>query len=304
LVSKIARTIGRSLALNEDLIEAIALGHDIGHAPFGHDGEGYLNKICKENDIGCFVHNAQSVRFLHYLENQGKGLNLTLQTLDGILCHNGEIIDDRYEPQQKKSFKDFWEELKKCFKEEGFDKKLIPMTLEGCVVRISDVIAYIGRDIEDAVNLGLIKISDLPACPVKVLGNSNKAIVNTLVTDLIENSFGKSYLEFSKDVYNALQELKAFNYKHIYANKAKSTQDKKIENIFNQMYDIYLDELKKNKSGYILRWAKHKIGPQYFKNTSEKRIVTDYMAGMTDDYLLKEYQRYFIPESFGYKIKK
>ena len=152
LVSKIARTIGRSLKLNEDLIEAIALGHDIGHTPFGHKGEKYLNDICVKENIGYFCHNAQSVRVLRALEK----LNISIQTLDGILAHNGEILINKYEYNSNKTKDDFSKELNDTFNKEDYSKKIIPMTLEASVVRLSDIIAYIGRDIEDSIKINNI----------------------------------------------------------------------------------------------------------------------------------------------------
>jgi dGTPase len=161
LVSKIARTIGRFLHLNEDLIEAIALGHDIGHTPFGHDGERYLSKLCVDAGIGHFLHNVQSIQFLDCVERKGRGWNLTLQTLDGILCHDGEIHNQELRPQGEKSFDTLGLEMAK--KKADPDFALMPMTLEGCVVRMADTVAYIGRDLEDAIRLKVVQRSDLPA---------------------------------------------------------------------------------------------------------------------------------------------
>ena len=171
LVSKIGRSVGRFLGLNEDLIEAIALGHDIGHTPFGHDGERFLSELCREHGIGSFHHNVQSVHFLDCVERKGKGWNLCLQTLDGILCHDGEVHTPELAPCRNKSFADLQAEL--VAKTSRIGMELIPMTLEGCVVRMVDTVAYIGRDIEDAIRLGLIGRSDLPAASVAVLGDTN-----------------------------------------------------------------------------------------------------------------------------------
>ena len=184
-VSKIARTIGRALNLNEDLIEAIALGHDLGHVPFGHTGERCLNRICTENNLGLFLHNVQSVRVLHEIENKGKGLNITLQVLDGILCHNGEMLNRRYEPNYEKTEKQFLKEYERASREPGFDKTIRPMTLEGCVVRISDIIAYIGRDIEDAIVVNLITRKDIPEEITSVLGNKNSILMYFTLFSLI-----------------------------------------------------------------------------------------------------------------------
>ena len=160
LLSKIARTIGRFLHLNEDLIEAIALGHDIGHPPFGHDGERILSEICLKHGLGHFLHNVQSVRFLDLIERKGRGWNLSLQVLDGILCHDGETHKEGLVPNRGKSFDDLDREMRQ--KTENPELELTPMTLEGCVVRLADTISYIGRDIEDAIRLNLIKREEIP----------------------------------------------------------------------------------------------------------------------------------------------
>ena len=156
LVSKVARTIGRALSLNEDLIEAISLGHDLGHVPFGHVGEKILNEISEKNNLGYFNHNVQSVRELMILEDDGKGKNITVQVLDGILCHNGEFELIKYKPK-KKNIEEFLNDYNNSYKIKNYCRTLVPMTLEGCVVRISDMIAYLGRDIEDAIRLNIIK---------------------------------------------------------------------------------------------------------------------------------------------------
>ncbi|MFT3752738.1 MAG: HD domain-containing protein [Paludibacter sp.] len=183
LVSKIARVIGRALMLNEDLIDAISLGHDLGHVPYGHNGESKLNELTFAAGKEFFCHNAQSVRALNYLENRGAGLNLTLQVLDGILCHNGELMLPKYEPDYKKTPEQFTQEYNNCWTIKGSDKSIISMTLEGCVMRISDVIAYIGRDLEDAILIGLIKRSDIPEQVRKVIGDTNGAIINNIILE-------------------------------------------------------------------------------------------------------------------------
>ena len=198
LVAKIARTIGRCLQLNEDLIEAIALGHDLGHTPFGHMGERFLNEICQREGIGYFCHNAQGVRVLKDIED----INISVQTLDGILAHNGEILLNKYEVDKNKTKEQFLEELEKVETIDKYSKKILPMTLEGSVVRLSDIIAYIGRDIEDAIILGVIKREDLPVEATRILGNNNSDIVNTLTIDVIKNSIDKDYLTFSKEVFD------------------------------------------------------------------------------------------------------
>ncbi|MDD6639480.1 MAG: HD domain-containing protein, partial [Erysipelotrichaceae bacterium] len=215
MVSKIARTIGRSLNLNEDLIEAASLGHDLGHVPFGHVGESILNKISLRYGEGYFNHNVQSVRTLMNIENGGKGNNITIQVLDAIFCHNGEMLEGRYKPASK-NLDEFLFEYEKSYSDKDILKNVRPMTLEGCVVRISDIIAYIGKDIDDAVRLGKIKKEDIPKDVSSVFGTSNSSIVDTIVKDIINNSIDKDYIKISDNIYKALNELISFNYENIY----------------------------------------------------------------------------------------
>ena len=297
LVSKIARTIGRALRLNEDLIEAIALGHDIGHTPFGHTGERFLNDICKKEGIGYFCHNAQSVRILKDIEN----VNISIQTLDGILAHNGELLLNKYQAKKDKNKEDILKEVEGVFTIEGYSKMIRPMTLEGCVVRISDIIAYLGRDIEDAITLGVIKREDLPKQITDILGNDNSSIVNTLIIDIIKNGMDKEYIQFSKDVFKALVDLRNWNFKKIYSSEEALRNREKLEKAFEDMFNIYLEELKdKDYKNHIefsdnipasekrLFEFVNSRSEEYRKNTDVKRIVIDYMAGQTDKFFLRE----------------
>ena len=288
LVSKIARTIGKILNLNLDLIEAIALGHDIGHTPFGHTGESFLNDICIKENIGYFRHNAQSVRALKDIE----GVNITLQTLDGILAHNGEMLQSEYKPNPK-TREQFFKELEESFTEEDYDKKIVPMTLEGCVVRICDIIAYIGRDIEDAIVVGVIQRKDLPNEITRILGDNNSVIVDTLIKDIIINSYAKGYISFSKEVYEALMNLKKWNYAHIYNSKQATKNQELIEKYFYKLYYKYInyleeDNREENESKKKLLEFIYERSKEYKQNTSSKRIIIDYMAGQTDSYFLRE----------------
>lgn len=301
-VSKIARTVGRALKLNEDLIEAIALGHDLGHVPFGHTGERFLSEICQKNNLGFFLHNVQSVRVLKELENKGKGLNISIQVLDGILCHNGEFLCRRYAPNFEKTIEEFWNEYERCYVEKGFEKTIRPMTLEGCVVRICDVVAYIGRDFEDAIKVGLITRDSLPEGISSVLGNNNSQIIDTLIEDLIVNSYDKPYLEFSKEIYGALKKLLDFNYKNIYSNPKKEDREEKYRGLFINLFDSLKFALE-NKSGYIANEYLNEMSRNYMKENSVDRIVVDFMAGMTDDFFINQYKDAFLPKVFGLKIE-
>jgi dGTPase len=287
LVSKIARAIGRYLSLNEDLIEAIALGHDIGHAPFGHDGERYLSELCENNVIGSFQHNVQSVQFLDKVERKGIGWNLCLQTLDGILCHDGEIHNKMLQPNADKNFDTLDQELKT--KKKDPRTSLIPMTLEGCVVRMADTIAYIGRDIEDAIRLNLIDRADLPPKSVKILGNTNGTIVFNLVTDIIQTSFQKHYVAFSSDVSEALKRLKRFNLERIYLNPAIKTHSSNLKKLFGFLFERYLSDIRsKDTSSVIFSRFLNGMSPVYAESHRAPEIVRDFTAGMTDEYFLSQ----------------
>ena len=295
LVSKIARTVGRFLGLNEDLIEAIALGHDIGHTPFGHDGERILSDICKNNGIGYFRHSVQSIQFLDRVERNGAGWNLCLQTLDGILCHDGEIHDRKLKPKREKSFEKLEKEV--AAKKEDPDTSLIPMTLEGCVVRMTDTISYIGRDIEDAIRLDMIKRSDLPKESVKYLGDSNGTIVFNLVTDMIENSFQNIYIAFSPEISDALKLLKEFNFKHIYMNPKIKKHLGTIKKLFEMLFEKYLNDLEnENHSSVIFTRFLKDMSENYLINHSKEEMVRDFVAGMTDQYFLRQCPENMRPE--------
>lgn len=289
-VSKIARTIGRALGLNEDLIEAASLGHDLGHVPFGHFGESVLNQISLENNEGYFNHNIESVRILMNLENKGEGKNITVQVLDAIMCHNGELEMQEYQPM-KKTVADFLEQYQKSYTEKDFVKSLRPMTLEGCVVRISDIIAYLGKDIEDACILGKIKKEDIPLEIRNVLGVKTREIVNTIIVDLIENSLDKPYLKLSDHIFKAIKALKKFNYVHIYDPSLTPEQKQSITNMYQELFNRYKkDLLEENKASKIyINFLNYKE-KKYLENTSPAKKVLDFLAGMTDDYFLKCYK--------------
>lgn len=288
-VSKIARTIGRALGLNEDLIEAAALGHDLGHTPFGHVGEKFLNELSLKYCKTMFNHNIHSVRLLKDIENYGNGLNVSVQVMDAIMCHNGEIVKGIYEPKEK-SIEEFKEEYEACYVNRDVLVHLRPMTLEGCVVRISDLIAYLGRDIEDGIRLNIIKEEDVPSKITKVLGIKNREIISTIVNDIIKNSQGKNYIKLSDDIYEAILELKNFNYEHIYAKAYTLNEKEEIEDVFKTLFNSYLKDLKSNnKDSNIVKY--YEVMSKEYQKNSYEQIVIDYIAGMTDDFALKEYNK-------------
>lgn len=296
LVSKIARLIGRGLRLNEDLIEAISLGHDIGHVPYGHDGEQYLSNACKKYGLPGFFHNIQSYRSLEKIES----LNLTLQVLDGIVAHNGEAHDTVIKPQYGKTWDAFEADIQGRMKNTNGHSGILPMTLEGAVVRVSDTISYIGRDIEDAITLGLLSRDEIPDRCSEVLGNNNRDIVNNLVIDVIENSYNMDYIALSPDTAAALRELKEFNMKRIYMNPSIKTQSTKVEKMFGMLFDTFMDDLRHERkdsrvySGFVDR-LRPDIKKAYLEETSDAGIVADFIAGMTDQYFNDTFKDIFLP---------
>ena len=303
LVSKIARSIGRMLRLNEDLIEAISLAHDIGHPPFGHDGESFLNEKCLEYGLEPFMHNLQSVRFLEKVEKGGQGLNLSLQVLDGVLCHDGEVHSGELKPQRVKSFADLDAQIEAKLADPGC--RLVPMTLEGCVVRITDTVAYIGRDFEDAITVRLLERDDLPQEVSEILGNTNGTIVYRLVEDLIQNSLDQDHVGFSSGVGRALKAFKEFNYARIYKHPSIKTEHGKLRRAMHTLFDRYLGDIldsKKNSTIYT-EYLNH-MSPQYIKGIPPAAIVRDFVAGMTDEYLLRQFRDMVWPKRLPYRFDR
>jgi len=294
LVSRIARTIGRSLRLNEDLIEAIALGHDIGHIPYGHFGESCLSRLCVQYGIGKFFHNVQSVQFLDRIED----CDLTLQVLDGILCHNGEADDVRIRPEPCCG----WTAFDRKVQDAADDSRILrPATLEGCVVKFADTIAYIGRDLQDAREVGLIDDDmPLPEKVTGVLGATNSEIINTLIYDLLENSDteGDNFVSYSKETEEALILLRQFSRTHIYDNEKLTAERQKIEGMYATLFAACLHALEtgdrsaKISTDFInTGW----ISRKYLSLATPAEMVRDYIAGMTDRYFARRFEDCVIP---------
>ena len=293
LVSRIARTIGKALNLNLDLIEAIALGHDIGHTPFGHAGESILDKLYHEQTGRHFAHNIHSVRVLQEVFP----LNITLQTLDGIASHNGELEMEEYHPTPYKDFKIFDEEIESCYIDANYIKKLTPSTLEGCVVRISDIIAYLGKDRHDAEKSDLISSQDFSDFG---LGKINAEIVNNLMVNIIENSYGKGYIKMDKDCFEALQKCKAENNQNIYKSEKVKQKYETVEKMARLLYERLLEDLQsENKTSPIFTHHIAYIEKPFYKRikpyilTEPNQIVVDYIASMTDDYFIDLFHHLF-----------
>lgn len=302
LVARIARNIGRVLNLNCDLIEAIALGHDIGHTPFGHAGERMLDTLYYRNTGRYFNHNVHSVRVLDGVVKR----NISMQTLDGILCHNGELELKEYRPSALNSFGEFDDKVEGCYVDRNNIGRLIPSTLEGCVVRISDIIAYLGKDRQDAVKLGLIDEQDFEK---GAIGSTNSEIINNLIVNIIENSYGKPYILMDGEYFDALKKAKKDNYASIYANKElNDIYDNRIRPMIEQMYERFLkDAVSKNESSYLYKHHvdyvksinKYSADAAPYEETEPNQLVIDYIASMTDDYFIDLYKEMFPKSSLG-----
>lgn len=298
-VSKIARTIGRAFKLNEDLIEAIALGHDVGHPPFSHEGENYLEELCVRHRVGHFVHSVQGVIFLDEIEKREvtEPLNLSLQVLDGILCHDGEKHNDYLIPKRGKTWSVHFNERKR--KIINSNTELIPMTLEGCVVRFADVISYVGRDIQDAITVDLIE--NVPRKYTRLFGKNNRSIISTLVNDLIENSrVNEDRIGYSRKIAAALKRLRDFNLKNIYLNKKIKREASKIRRIYNFLFNECLLDIKKNnsKSEIFSQWIEAKDA-KYINKCKHPEIVRDFLASLTDGYFIGLFEKKYFPKRFG-----
>ena len=297
LVSRIARTIGAALNLNLDLIEAIALGHDIGHPPFAHSGETFLNEIYFEYTGRHFCHNIHSVRVLDKIFPY----NISLQTLDGIACHNGEVELEAYEPVPLKSFDEFDEMIEHCYVDRAYANRIHPSTLEGCVVRISDIIAYLGKDRQDAAR---VKLVDEESFINEGIGSINAEIINNLVVNIIENSYGKTYIKLDKAHFDALKSAKKENYQRIYENTGFRTQLQGIiRPMMEQIYDKLLEDVNQgNRTSPIFTHHINYVNRTHYprqtpyEDTDSNQLVVDYIASMTDDYFIDLYHHLF-PES-------
>ncbi len=294
-VSRIARTIGSVLNLNLDLIEAIALGHDIGHTPFGHAGEHILSEIYQAETGRFFNHNVHSVRVLDGIFP----LNLTLDTLNGIIAHNGELEMKEYHPSPMRDFATFDAMTESCYVDQMNIPKIIPSTLEGCLVRVCDIIAYLGKDRQDAKRAGLLKYDhELGDAGI---GTVNQEITNNLMVNIIEHSYGKPYIMMDDEHYRGMKKAKKTNYEQIYLrDQVSSIIDRTVKPMMNRMYYKLLEDLKagNHSSPIFTQHIDFITNNHYAPNTpyietEPNQIVVDYIASMTDDYCAEIYKHLF-----------
>ncbi len=309
LVARVARNIGALLGLNNDLIEAISLGHDMGHTPFGHDGERILDELYREKTGRRFFHNVHSVRVLDKLICR----NLSLQTLDGVVCHNGEMELKEYRPHSLSGFEEFDKRMEACYLTEEANKQQVPSTLEGCVMRICDIIAYLGKDRQDAERLGIVKSKEI--FTGLEIGLSNAEIINNLIVNIVERSYGKDYLCMDEEYFAALKLAKKENYQYIYGNTdMKAVVDSQIKPMFACVYAELLKQAKEMKKDSILythhidfleeqnRYRSYFDMEKYLAE-DVNQIVVDYMASMTDDYLIELYHYLFPSGKYAVEYK-
>ncbi len=313
LVARVARDIGRALGLNLDLIEAIALGHDLGHTPFGHAGEHFLNQVFHEHTGRCFMHNVQSVRVLDVLY----GRNIALQTLDGALCHNGEFACQVLRTSGLSGFGEFDGIVERCWQEgPSVVKGLRPMTREGCVVRLSDIIAYVGKDRQDAIRSGLVGDD---AFDDGLGGAYNAWALSSFVADIVNESFGKPQIQMSEEGFRELARAKEENYQKIYhAREVAGDFSEPILELFHRLYEHELaalaegDESRAIFHHHIEPLTAHlsHYGRTYDWESDPDQTVVDFISAMTDDYfiatceaLFPEAQELFPKRSyFDYKV--
>ena len=294
LVSRIARTIGKALCLNLDLIEAIALGHDIGHTPFGHEGENFLDELLFSHTGRHFSHNIQSVRVLDKIFPY----NITLQTLNGIAAHDGEMELSEYHPKPLDSFAEFDMQIEACFADKKNVRKLVPATLEGCVMRISDIIAYLGKDRQDAERAHIISNAEFES---GTIGSYNAEIINNLIVNIVENSYKKPYIKMDEEHFAALKKAKADNYELIYKNDSvKSAMRGTVQPMMARVYEKLLSDLvNANFDSPIFTHHISFVNKAHYKRdipyeeTEPNQLVTDYIASMTDDYFVDLYSHLF-----------
>lgn len=288
LVSQFARGISQILRLNGDLVEAIALGHDVGHPPFGHEGEGYLSAIAEKYIGRPFTHSWQSCRLFTLIEP----LNLGLNVLDGFLCHDGGIQEPKLAPCFGKSWSDHKKELQQ--RVEDPDCFLVPATLEGCLVKLCDTMSYIGRDLEDAISLKIIERYQIP---LTHLGNSNREILGNLARDIIAQSYEQDYIALSEESFKALNLLRKFNFERIYSHPGLKVESNKIARSYHALMSSLLEEARLNlHKSRLWNYFLHSKSDEYRQESSLEEQTIDFIAGMTDHYFINLIEELFLPK--------
>ncbi len=288
LVSSFARGIAEILRLNVDLVEAIALGHDVGHPPFGHEGEVYLSQLSEEMGVGPFAHPAQSCRLFREIEP----LNLGLAVYDGFLCHDGGMQGRQYQPNLGKTWEGHEAELKQ--KWAAPDVNIWPGTLEGCLVKLCDTASYLGRDIEDAIRLGIITRDQVPKTQ---LGTWNRDILSHVAADVIRESYESESLAMSEEVYESLKTIRCFNFENIYLHPKLKGESYKIERGYRIMCETLLNDYeRKGEESHLYHNFLHNKAERYLETSTPGQQIIDYISGMTDTYFIRTLETLVLPQ--------
>ena len=296
LVSRISRGISDLLGLNTQLVEAIALGHDLGHTPFGHAGERYLSQCLEERTGRYFRHNVHSVRVMDRLYRR----NISLQTLDGAICHNGEFAQQVLSLGNMATFDDLDDAVERCTSDASQIKRLRPSTLEGCVVRVCDMVAYLGKDRDDAMHVGIV--DSLDSFESTVIGRDNSSIIHNMTIDIVNNSYGKDHIAMSEDAFADIVLAKKQNYQNIYYKEGTVSEFENIvEEMFEELYQKLLDQLLagdesspvfKHHIANLCKNSRSILAEEYLQD-EPNQIICDYISSMTDSYFIALYQHLF-----------
>jgi len=288
LVAHFAKGIAEMLKLNLDLVEAISLGHDVGHPPFGHEGEDYLSHIAMENGLPNFQHPIQSCRLLSLIEP----LNLGLYVYDGFLSHDGAMDGSKIEPAFGKTWDQFYEDIEK--KRKNPSLSITPATLEGALVKICDTISYVGRDFEDAISIKIIERNEIPDTPA---GKTNREWLTYFARDILKESFDKPYITLSKEAFETLKTVRRFNFERIYTHPKLKTESKRIKESYNLLYQMLMkDWREKGEESHLAKKYLHSKSEAYLGGSSDVEKVVDYISGMTDNYFVRTLENLVIPK--------
>lgn len=287
LVSNFARGIAEILHLNGDLVEAIALGHDVGHPPFGHEGELYLSELALEHGQQAFAHSEQSCHLFTDLESK----NLGFAVYDGFLCHDGGLSGTKIFPNFAKTWEEYFRQ--RANKRQDPDSNFMPATLEGCLVKLCDTVSYLGRDIEDAIYLKILSRDQLPKT---LLGNSNGTILTAVAQSIIKSSYGQDYIAIDEEVYEAIAAFRKFNFDHIYMHPKLKQESFKIKRSYRYLFETLLEDWRQQKQKSVL-WKSflHDKSEHYLSKSSDIQKVVDYIAGMTDSCFVRTLEKLLLP---------
>lgn len=288
LVSNFARGIAEILHLNLDLVEAIALGHDVGHPPFGHEGENYLSSLSEEYGNGIFTHPWQSCRLFTDIEP----LNLGLAVYDGFLTHDGGMNSTLLCPRFGKTWEDHFKDKEQKLRDP--EHNIIPGTLEGCLVKLCDTMSYVGKDIEDAISIGILSRNQVPKT---ILGTTNREILSALARDVIKMSYEQDYIALSQEAFEALKTLRNFNFEHIYVHPRLKAESNKIKRSYRILFELLLEDLEQLKEGsYIWKNYIASKNDHYKNSTTAVQMVVDYISGMTDSFFVRTLEKLTVPK--------